>query len=223
MFTFIKEKPDEVPAKATPMKTQFSRAGAVLKGDPRFLKFLSMRIALMFALTSIPFVTVYAKRELQVSDATIGALVPVALIAGLLSNLIWARINDRRSSRVVLAMCSIFGLVLCSIALALVQLGSSVIVLLPAAYALGGIITSGIGVSTTPQMIEIVPAGQGPLYFGLLNTLLGIAMLFTSLVGLLVDHFGYTALFLFCMLCFSIALERVFRLRQSTQAIATAV
>jgi Na+/melibiose symporter-like transporter len=223
VFTFIKEKPDEVPAKATPLRTQFSRAGEVLKRDPRFLKFLSMRIALMFALTSIPFVTVYAKRELQVSDATIGALVPVALIAGLLSNLIWARINDRRNSRVVLAMCSLFGLALCGIALALVQWGSRVIVLLPVAYALGGIITSGIGVSTTPQMIEIVPTGQGPLYFGLLNTLLGVAMLFTSLVGLIVDNYGYAALFLFCMICFSIALERVFRLRQSTQAIRASV
>jgi hypothetical protein len=72
-------------------------------------------------------------------------------------------------------------------------------------------------------MIEIVPTGQGPLYFGLLNTLLGVAMLFTSLVGLIVDNFGYAALFLFCMICFSIALERVFRLRQSTQAIRASV
>jgi MFS family permease len=222
IFTFIKEKPDDVPAKATPLKTQFNRAGTVLKGDPRFLKFLSMRIALMFALTCIPFVTVYAKRELQVSDATIGALVPVALIAGLLSNLVWARINDRRSSRTVLALCSLLGLVLCSIALALVQWGSRAIVLLPAAYALGGIITSGIGVSTTPQMIEIVPAGQGPLYFGLLNTLLGVAMLFTSLVGVIVDQFGYAALFLFCGTCFALALERILRLKPNSTTNAAA-
>ena len=220
VFTFIKEQPDVVPAKTTPMRIQFGRASEVLKHDPRFVMFLFMRIALMFALTCIPFVTVYAKRVLHVSDAAIGALVPVALIAGLMSNLVWARINDRRSSRMVLALCSIFGLVLCAIALALVQWGSSVAVLLPAAYALGGIISSGIGVSTTPQMIEIVPVGQGPLYFGLLNTLLGVAMLFTSLVGVIVDQWGYAALFLFCAACFALALERVMRLRQSTQAIA---
>ena len=213
VFTFIKEKPDVVPARTTPLQVQFGRAQAVLKGDPRFLKFLFMRIALLFALTCIPFITVYAKRVLHVSDATIGALVPVSLIAGLLSNLIWARINDRRSSRAVLALCSGFGLALCGIALALVQWGSEAAWLLPAAYALGGIISSGIGVSTTPQMIEIVPAGQGPLYFGLLNTLLGVAMLFTSLVGLIVDQAGFTALFVFCGLCFALALDRVLRLK----------
>ncbi len=218
VFTFIKEKPDEVPARTTPLKIQFHRAGDVLKSDPRFLKFLFMRIALMFALTCIPFITVYAKRVLQVSDATIGALVPVSLIAGLLSNLVWARINDRRSSRVVLALCCALGMALCGIALALVQWGSGAMVLLPVAYALGGIIASGIGVSTTPQMIEIVPAGQGPLYFGLLNTLLGVAMLFTSLVGLIVDNLGYAALFIFCGVCFALALDRVLRLKQRPQA-----
>jgi MFS family permease len=221
VFTFIKEKPDEVPARATPLQVQFGRAGEVLKGDPRFLTFLFMRIALLFALTCIPFITVYAKRVLHVSDATIGALVPVALIAGLSSNLIWARINDRRSSRTVLALCSSLGLLLCGIALALVRWGSSATWLLPAAYALGGIISSGIGVSTTPQMIEIVPAGQGPLYFGLLNTLLGVAMLFTSLVGVIVDQLGFVALFVFCGLCFAMALERVLRLRPNPKPIAS--
>lgn len=218
-FGFIKEQPDDVPARTTPIRVQFNRAGRVLKSDPRFLRFLFMRVALMFALTCIPFITVYAKRELNVSDATFGALVPVALIAGLFSNLVWARINDRRSSRTVLALCSIFGLVLCGIALALTQWGSRALVLLPAAYALGGIISSGIGVSTTPQMIEIVPAGHGPLYFGLLNTLLGVAMLFTSLVGLIVDQFGYTTLFVFCAACFALALNRVWMLRPSPTAI----
>lgn len=221
VFTFIKEQPDEVPARTTPMQVQFGRAGVVLKGDSRFRKFLLTRMALLFALTCIPFITVYAKRVLHVSDATIGALVPVSLVAGLLSNLVWARINDRRSSRVVLALCSGFGIALCGIALALVRWGSSVTWLLPAAYALGGIISSGIGVSTTPQMIEIVPAGQGPLYFGLLNTLLGVAMLFTSLVGLIVDQLGFTALFIFCGLCFALALERVLRLRPHPKTISS--
>lgn len=221
VFTFIKEKPDVVPARTTPMQVQFGRAQQVLKGDSRFLQFLFMRIALMFALTCIPFITVYAKRVLHVSDATIGALVPVSLIAGLLSNLIWARINDRRSSRTVLALCSGFGIALCGIALGLVQWGSSATWLLPAAYALGGIISSGIGVSTTPQMIEIVPAGQGPLYFGLLNTLLGIAMLFTSLVGLIVDQAGFTTLFIFCAVCFALALERVLRLKPAAKMVSS--
>jgi MFS family permease len=213
-FALIKEEPDPVPARMTPLSAQLGRAWATLKSDPRFRRFLLMRVALMFAMTCIPFITVYAKRELGVSDAYLGSLVPIALAASLLSNLVWARITDRRSSRMVLALCSGLGVVLCALSLGLIAFNTAAPVLLPTAYALAGIIGSGIGVSTTPQMIQIVPAGQGPLYFGLLNTLLGIAMLFTSLVGLIVDGLGFAALFVFCGVCFALALERVTRLRQ---------
>jgi MFS family permease len=212
-FALIKEEPDPVPARMTPLSAQLGRAWAMLKSDPRFRRFLLMRVALMFAMTCIPFITVYAKRDLGVSDAYLGSLVPIALAASLLSNLIWARITDRRSSRMVLALCSGLGVVLCALSLGLIAFNTAAPVLLPLVYALGGIIGSGIGVSTTPQMIQIVPAGQGPLYFGLLNTLLGVAMLFTSLVGLIVDGLGFAALFLFCGVCFALALERVTRLR----------
>jgi MFS family permease len=213
-FALIKEEPDPVPARMTPLSAQLDRAWATLKSDPRFRRFLLMRVALMFAMTCIPFITVYAKRELGVSDAYLGSLVPIALAASLLSNLVWARITDRRSSRMVLALCSGLGVVLCALSLGLIAFNAAAPVLLPTAYALAGIIGSGIGVSTTPQMIQIVPAGQGPLYFGLLNTLLGIAMLFTSLVGLIVDGLGFAALFVFCGICFALALERVTRLRR---------
>jgi MFS family permease len=216
MFALIKEEPDPVPERITPMAAQLHKATGVFRADRRFRRFLLMRVALMFAMTCVPFITVYAKRELGVSDAYLGSLVPIALAASLLSNLIWARINDRRSSRMVLALCSVLGVALCALGLSLIAFNSASPVLLPLAYALGGVIGSGVGVSTTPQMIEIVPQGQAPLYFGLLNTLLGVAMLFTSLVGLIVDGLGFAALFVFCGACFALALERVARLRATT-------
>jgi MFS family permease len=213
MFALIKEEPDRVPDRITPLAAQLRKAAGVFHADPRFRRFLLMRVALMFAMTCVPFITVYAKRELHVSDAYLGSLVPIALAASLLSNLMWARINDRRSSRMVLALCSLLGMALCALSLSLVAFNSVSPALLPLAYALAGVIGSGIGVSTTPQMIAIVPQGQGPLYFGLLNTLLGVAMLFTSLVGLIVDGLGFAALFIFCGACFALALERVTQLR----------
>jgi MFS family permease len=189
-----------------------------LRSDRYFRRFLLMRVALMFAMTRIPFITVYAKRELGVSDAFIGSLVSVTLVSSLLSNLLWARLNDKHGSRTVLALCSGLGVALCAFSLSLTVFGAASSIILPIAYAIGGAIGAGIGVSTTPQMIEIVPAGQGPLYFGLLNTLLGVAMLLTSLVGLIVDNLGFAALFVFCGACFVIALERVTRLRPRVES-----
>lgn len=214
MFGLIKEEPDEIPERITPLAAQLHRAWRTFQTDRHFRRFIFMRVALMFALTCIPFITVYAKRELQVSDAFIGSLVSITLTSSLLSNLLWARLNDRRSSRFVLALCSGLGVGLCMLSLSLTFFPSASNALLPLAYALGGMIGAGIGVSATPQMIEITPMGQGPLYFGLMNTLLGVAMLLTSLVGLIVDVFGFAALFVFCGACFVVALERVLRLRR---------
>jgi hypothetical protein len=61
-----------------------------------------------------------------------------------------------------------------------------------------------------------VPAEERPLYIGLGNTLLGVVMLLTSLVGLIVDYLGFAACFVFCALCFLLALERVLKLQQKT-------
>ncbi len=212
-FGFIHETPDVVPERATPIATQLRLARNVFATDARFRSFFYLRLALMFGMTCIPFVTVYAKRILNSSDAYLGSLVPVALAASLLSNLAWARINDRLSSRVVLALCSGLGVALCALTVFMIAShGATAAIVLPIAYAIGGAIGSGTGVATTPQIIEIIPHGRGPLYFGLLNTLLGVAMLLTSLVGVIADTAGYAALFVFCGACFVLALERVQKL-----------
>ena len=213
-FGFIHETPDVIPERTTPLGTQLRHAREVFATDARFRSFFLLRVALMFGMTCIPFVTVYAKRVLGSSDAYLGSLVPISLAASLLSNLVWARINDRRSSRLVLAMCAGLGVVLCALTALMIVTGSTAVIVLPLAYALGGAIGSGTGVATTPQIIEIIPAGRGPLYFGLLNTLLGVAMLLTSLIGLIADQLGYAALFVFCGVCFGLALERVWHLRR---------
>ena len=221
MFGLIRETPDPVPERITPLSVQLNRAQQTFRADRRFRRFIFMRVALMFAMTCIPFTTVYAKRELAISDAFVGSLVSITLASSLLSNLLWARLNDQRSSRFVLALCSGLGVVLCALSLSLILLPSALEVLLPLIYALGGMIGAGIGVSSTPQMIEITPMGRGPLYFGLMNTLLGVAMLLTSLVGLIVDYLGFAALFVFCGACFAVAVERVMRLRPADAQLTT--
>lgn len=218
-FGLIKEEPDPIPNRITPLGTQLRRAREVFASNVRFRNFFFLRVALMFGMTCIPFMTVFARRVLGASDAYLGSLVPVTLSASLLSNLAWARITDRIGSRWVLTVCAVLGSGLCGIVLVIVLVtstGSTPWVLLPLTYALGGAISSGIGGATTPQIIEIVPHGQGPLYFGLLNTLLGVVMLCTSLVGLIADNVSYGALFAFCGLCFAVALERTRMLHHSS-------
>ena len=74
--------------------------------------------------------------------------------------------------------------------------------LLVASVVLAGVCGSGLNVSILPLMMDIAPADDRPLYFGLNNTALGITMLLTTPIGLIADGFGFAALFGFCGVCF---------------------
>jgi MFS family permease len=177
-----------------------------------------MRIALLAGTASIPFMTVYAKRVLLVSDSFIGSLVSVTLAASLLSNPLWARLSDRRSNKLVMLITTSMGLVYC-IAAAFVtsaaaglplEVGQGLLMMM---FIISGAMLAGMNLVSMPLMIEISEPTQQSLYFGLSNTVLGIVLLSTAGVGLIVDQFGFLALYIFSGFAFALALERLSGLR----------
>jgi MFS family permease len=214
----VREQPDVVPAHSTPPLQNLRRAWAVARADRRFQGFLLLRIAQLAGTACVPFLTVYAKRVLNVSDSFIGSLVSITLASSLLSNIVWARLSDRRGNRLVMLIGNGMGVLFCALAaLAVVQADlepAAAQAVLMALFALSGALTAGINLASVPLMIESSAPEQQSLYFGLSNTVLGVVLLLTSLVGLIVDRFGYLGLFVFCGLAFGVALERTARLRR---------
>ncbi len=208
-FSLLAEAPDAVPARRTSLTEQLARAAHAIKTDGLFRRFIFTRIALLFARTGMPFITVFAKRSMAISDAFIGTMVSITLGSALFAGLVWGRLNDRRGSRPVLITSCLLGVAQCGLGVALLPTHS--VALLVAALVLGGVSGAGFNVSLVPLLLDVVPADQRPLYIGLSNTLLGVVMLLTSLVGLIVDYLGFAACFLFCALCFLLALERVLK------------
>jgi MFS family permease len=220
-FGFVKEEPDEVPGHPTPVLVNLRRAWAIARIDGQYRHFMLMRIALLFGTACVPFLTVYAKRSLGVSDGFIASLVSVTLASSLLSNLVWARISDRHSNRLVMILTSSMGLLFC--ALAALETGTAFSgglaqILLMTLFALSGAMLAGMNLAAMPLMIEVAAPEQQYLYFGLSNTILGVVLLLTSLIGLIVDRFGYSALFVFSASAFVLALERLARLRDPRKA-----
>jgi MFS family permease len=91
-------------------------------------------------------------------------------------------------------------------------------ILLMTLFALSGAMLAGMNLAAMPLMIEVAAPEQQYLYFGLSNTILGVVLLLTSLIGLIVDRFGYSALFVFSASAFVLALERLARLRDPRKA-----
>jgi MFS family permease len=218
-LSFVHEQPDEEITQSTPLAVMLRQAWAITRADQQFRYYIVMRIALLFANAGVPFLTVYAKRVLSVNDGFIGTLVSVTLASSLLSNIVWARLSDRRGNRLVMILASIMGLGLCAIAATLMTSSGALPISLAQIALIGlfiisGVMSAGINLVSNPLMIEFAAPDQLSLYVGLGNTILGIVILLTSLVGVIVDFLGYGALFLFCGLAFAFALERLRKMRE---------
>ncbi len=217
-LSLVREQPDDVAVRSVPMVALLRQAWHVARGDRQFRLYIAMRVALLFAAAGVPFLTVYAKRVLGVSDGFIGTLVSVTLASSLLSNVAWARLSDRRGNRLVMILASAMGLVLCAVSILLMgapqgiapDLAQAALVTL---FLISGVMSAGINLVSNPIMIEFAAPDQRSLYIGLGNTILGVVILLTSLVGVVVDHFGFAALFVFCGCAFLLALQFLARMR----------
>ena len=153
------------------------------------------------------------------SDGYIGTLVSVTLASSLISNVVWARLRDRHGSKLVMILGSIMGLGLCACATLMMTFPQALSATLAQAtltalFAISGFMSAGINLASIPLMIEFAAPDQQSLYIGLGNTILGVMILLTSLVGVIVDRLGFGALFLFCGFAFILALERLTRMRE---------
>lgn len=210
-FGLLREEPDETHSQEVRLVDQLRRAAGILRSHVQFRKFILMRAVLLFARAGLPFITVFAKRQLHVPDGFLATLVSVALGCALVAGLFWGRLNDRRGSAAVLSFAALFGIIACALALTLTFLDADSLarpLLVVCAMCIGAS-NAGLNVSLMPLMIEVAPSNERPIYYGLNNTLLGVVQILTSSVGLIADAFSYPALFVFCSLCFLAMLRLV--------------
>lgn len=218
LFGLMVEKPEEVSQTQPPVLKNLRRAWDVAKNDKTYRVYLIARSAILTGAASLAFLTVFAKRNMQVPDTVLGSFVPLTLITSLVSNMLWGRLADRRGGRLTLMLGAGVGVLFCGLAIALTSGGISAdsamaVPSLAMAFVVGGICNSAITVAGSPLVMEIAPAENRSLYFGLTNTALGIMMLLTSLLGVIVDRLGFVALFVFAALSFIFSAFAFLRMR----------
>ncbi len=183
--------------------------------------FLGARVALMWAAIATPFFTAYAVRDLGVPDAMIGLYLGFNVGASLLSNLLWSWLSIQRGHQTVLEGATLTGLLGVLWALMVRPLsalgpGLAGWLMLPV-FALSGAYASGAAIGGMSLLLEIAPGHDRPLTIGLTNTLLGIALLSTSLGGLIADLIGYRGLFALSFGFYTLALVLLWGLRRAME------
>lgn len=200
---------------------QLRRALDLPRRDRNYRRFLTMRLLLMAAEIATPFYIIYAKRALSVSVSMVGVYLTGATMAGFASTLLWGRISDRRGNKLLIILSSSLGLFIPLIAMSIVPLAD----LLPGlreftsglfalVFVLSGGSKAGAMMGNMNFLLEIAPADDRPIYIGLTNTILGIALLASSVGGLIVDLVGFTVLFSLALAFYALALFLTLKLQE---------
>jgi len=218
-FTFVAE-PAGQTAQVISLGAHLGRAARLPATDRDFGLFLATRVLLMVAQMAMPFFAVYASRELGAGPEMVSVYLVFSTAASLLSNLVWSRISDRCGNRSVMQWSAGLGLVMTLLAWLVApldqMLGLGVMApwLLAVVFAMYGAFQSGIGVGGVSLLLEIAPASDRGLYVGLANSVLGVALMSTSVGGVLVDWLGYRGLFLLTAVCYAAGLWMATMLRE---------
>ena len=220
-FTLVVEPLEPVNEERVPLGRQFRRALDLPRRDSNYRRFLTMRLLLMGAEIATPFYIVYAKRALSVSVSMVGVYLTGATLASFASNLLWGRISDRRGNKLLLILSSALGLLIPLTALSIVPLANlwpGLGELAPSLFALVFVLSGGYKssamIGTMNFLLEIAPADNRPLYIGFTNTTMGIALLASSVGGLIVDITGFTVLFSLALAFYAVAFFLTLRLQE---------
>ena len=210
-FGFVVEPPGEV-REVTSLSAHLGRAAGIPRRDRNFRSFLATRVMLMAAQMATPFFAVYASRELGAGPEMVGVYLAFNMTASLLSNLMWSRLSDWTGNRAVIRLAASLGLTMALVAWLSGPLDQTLGLTFIAAWLFTivffvlGAFQSGIAVGGMSLLLEIAPTGDRALYVGLANSVLGVALLSTSVGGLLVDWLGYRGVFLLAAGCYAVGL-----------------
>ncbi len=106
-FSLVIEPAEAVDTRVVPLKDQFRRAARLPFRNANFGRYLGTRVAIVVAALALPFYAVYARRVLDAPENMVGTYLLGMTLAGVLSNLVFARISDRHGNRLVMRMAAL--------------------------------------------------------------------------------------------------------------------
>jgi MFS family permease len=217
LMAVMREPRDFIRPEQRTIFEQFARSFSILRTDKRFRTYIKSR--LMFELFSLglPFLFLFAHRELGFSVEDIGLFIAVECLGIVFSNYIWAKIADNRSNRRVLIGSSIVALgvpimVLLFSGIALPKQLFAVVFFLTAS------VDSGKTIGGMGYLIDIIPQQERTTYSALYNTLLALPVLLVTVGGILLDSFGFVFYYSLILLISITTLITLIRLEEPHHA-----
>jgi hypothetical protein len=196
-YTLVEEPPGQ-PGEAQSFLT-FRRSAPAAMQRQRDLRLLVLSRVLLGATgIALPFYITYCREALHVPESLVGTYLSVQMAGSVFAVPIWARLNDHKGPRALLAVIACL-----SLATPCLALLASLLPLPPEWDRLAfGLVFFGLGATGTGSfmgftnyLFAIAPEPQRALYIGILNTLFSVTTLLPVLGGLVVRFASFQVLF----------------------------
>jgi MFS family permease len=191
-FLYLTREPEfEVPVEIVQRKVTWRDYVELMRGSRNLQVFTLARILSQFAYMALYLYTVYGVREYGMSETTAGLLAVTLTVTRTISNPLMGWVGDRIGNRQVFA----FGVTAMTLSTLAALVGSSVDWLF-VAFGLAGIGHTAIWTIGMTMTLDFGAPEQRPYIIGVVNTLIGPAVLISSIVGgALADLIGFDATF----------------------------
>ena len=205
-FVMIREPLEPVRKKRVSFIEHLKIGPMLLKTDRDYRILLITRVFMTIGFMSNPFYVPYALSELNVEESMIGLFISIGMFSGILSNIVWAHLAEKRGCRVVLMSCA-FTAMLAPLVAASVkhipiefQIPTYFLV-----FAINRVVHSALMMASTTYLLDIAPSEIRPTYIGFLNTVRFPLTFAPVLAGFLLKVISYQTLFGISVLFFACA------------------
>jgi MFS family permease len=163
----------------------------VVRSDPNFLRYLIFFTVFSLGGMGSGFLIVYSAQQWNLSDSYGSVFASTMVFGQILSNIVIGFLSDRRGHKVVLEA----GALLSGLSFLLAFLAQSPLWFYPI-FILRGMVFAVINISAITIVMEFTSPENRPTYFGLANTVPGIASSLAPLLGGWLAHAaGYPPIF----------------------------
>ena len=142
-------------------------------------------------LLSLPFIILAAESQLGLGGVEVGALLSVQIVGALLGNLLWGRMARHGRIRPII-YTAFGGFIVANVA----AIGAGTIWQYGAIFFLIGASIDGMRLAFSNNILAIAPEQKRPVYIALQSNLTSFGLFFAVPGALILEAFGYTALYL---------------------------
>jgi predicted MFS family arabinose efflux permease len=171
-------------------------------------RFLVFRSLLALSTIADPFFVVYAQRVLGLPAETVGFYLALSALARILANPLWGWVVQHWGNRQLLQLATLVRVFMPLVALGIQPIlgwehlvprlddpQRVVLVTFAFVFVAYGVTLSAQMLANFTAVLELAHPEERPTLVGVTNTILGVVALVPMLGGLVVDRFGYSAVF----------------------------